>query len=157
MALETATYINNLVAANPTSADPKSQGDDQIRVIKYTLTMSLPNIGGAVTATHTELNYVVGVTSPIQAQLNGKASAASPAFTGTPTAPTAPAGTSTDQLATTAFVTATAFQTALPGQTSNAGKFTKTDGTNAGWDYLISDPWVSYSINTALRAAAFMQ
>lgn len=37
--------------------------------------------------------------------INGKADLASPAFTGTPTAPTAAAGTNTTQIATTAFVT----------------------------------------------------
>ena len=62
-----------------------------------------------------------------------KAPLASPAFTGTPTAPTAPAGASTSQLATTAFVTATAFSAVVPGQTGNAGKFLSTDGSNANW------------------------
>jgi hypothetical protein len=40
----------------------------------------------------------------LDADLDGKAGLASPAFTGTPTAPTAVAGTNTTQLATTAFV-----------------------------------------------------
>ena len=31
---------------------------------------TFPNVSGAVTATHTELNYVDGVTSNIQTQLN---------------------------------------------------------------------------------------
>lgn len=70
MALETATYISGLVAANPLSTDPKSQGDDHLRLIKSVLLNTLPNITGAVTATHTELNYVAGVTSGIQTQLN---------------------------------------------------------------------------------------
>lgn len=54
----------------------------------------------------TELGYLDGVTSAIQTQINGKAPLASPAFTGTPTAPTATAGTNTTQIATTAFVLA---------------------------------------------------
>jgi hypothetical protein len=57
----------------------------------------------------------------------------SPAFTGTPTAPTAAAGTNTTQLATTAYVVGTAFSSALPGQTGNAGKYVTTDGTTASW------------------------
>jgi hypothetical protein len=57
----------------------------------------------------------------------------SPAFTGIPTAPTAPAGTSTTQLATTAFVTATSFVSALPAQAGNSGKIITTDGVNASW------------------------
>lgn len=60
---------------------------------------------------------------------------ASPTLTGVPTAPTAVTGTSTTQIATTAFVTAAAFNSALPGQTGNAGKFVTTDGSNASWAY----------------------
>ena len=40
----------------------------------------------------------------IDDDINSKASLASPAFTGIPTAPTASAGTNTSQIATTAFV-----------------------------------------------------
>ena len=43
--------------------------------------------GGAITATAAELNYVDGVTSNIQTQLNAKAPIASPTFTGTSTVP----------------------------------------------------------------------
>lgn len=64
-----------------------------------------------------------------------KADIASPTFTGTPSAPTAAAGTSTTQIATTEFVATTAFSSVLPGQTSNAGKFVTTDGTNASWEF----------------------
>jgi hypothetical protein len=58
---------------------------------------------------------------------------ASPALTGTPTAPTATAGTNTTQIATTAYVVGTAFSSALPGQAGNAGKYVTTDGTTASW------------------------
>jgi hypothetical protein len=58
----------------------------------------------ASSVTSTELGYVSGVTSAIQTQLNAKAPLASPALTGTPTAPTAAASTNTTQIATTAFV-----------------------------------------------------
>ena len=61
---------------------------------------------------------------------------ASPAFTGTPTAPTAAGGTSTTQIATTAFVVGTAFSTALPGQAGNAGKYVTTDGSLASWSFV---------------------
>lgn len=62
---------------------------------------------------------------------------ASPALTGIPTSPTASTGTSTNQIATCAFVTATAFNAALPAQAGNAGKFVTTDGTNASWAELV--------------------
>lgn len=76
MALESATYISDLVATNPTSSDPKSQGDDHLRLVKSTLQATFPNVAGAVTATHTELNYVDGVTSAIQTQLDARAKVA---------------------------------------------------------------------------------
>lgn len=37
MSLETGTYIGDLVATNPAGTDPKSQGDDHLRLIKKTL------------------------------------------------------------------------------------------------------------------------
>ncbi len=72
MSLETGTYISDLVSTNPTATDPVSQGDDHLRLIKATLLTTFPNIAGAVTPTHTELNFVDGVTSAIQTQLDTK-------------------------------------------------------------------------------------
>lgn len=119
MALESATYINGLDAANPTATDPKSQGDDHLRLIKGAVKATFPNVAGAVSASHTELSYVAGVTSAIQTQLNAKGdvtltgvqtltnkSLTSPTLTGTPVAPTAAGGTNNTQIATTAFVAA---------------------------------------------------
>jgi hypothetical protein len=60
----------------------------------------------------------------------------SPGLTGIPTAPTATPGTSSTQLATTAFVAAAAFSAALPGQAGNSGKFITTNGTTASWAYV---------------------
>lgn len=105
MALESATYISDLVSTNPVGAtDPKSAGDDHIRLLKSTVKATFPNVSGAVTPTHTELNYVDGVTSAIQTQLNTKAAIADQTFTGIPRADTAAFGTNTTQLATTGHV-----------------------------------------------------
>ena len=71
-----------------------------------TATAAELNALDGITATVTELNYTDGVTSAIQTQLNAKAALASPALTGTPTAPTAAAATDTTQVATTAMVQA---------------------------------------------------
>ena len=62
------------------------------------------NVLDGITATTTELNYLSGAASNVQAQLNDKAPLASPALTGTPTAPTASAGTNSNAIATTAYV-----------------------------------------------------
>lgn len=72
MALETGTYISDLVSTNPVGTDTLDKADDHLRLIKSTVKATFPNITGAVTATHTELNYVDGVTSNIQAQLDAK-------------------------------------------------------------------------------------
>ena len=106
MALESTTYIDGLVATNPAGTDARSQGDDHIRMVKSSVKATFPNITGAITPTHTELNYVDGVTSALQTQMDTKSPLASPTFTGTPAAPTASAGTNTTQVATTAFVEA---------------------------------------------------
>ena len=82
MGLETATYISGLAASNPLSTDPKNQGDDHLRLIKSTILATFPNITGAVSASHTELGYVAGVTSAIQTQISGKASTTTPTITG---------------------------------------------------------------------------
>ena len=100
MALETGTYIDSLVATNPVATDGLAQADDHMRLIKATIKATFPSITGAVTATHTEINhldgylgdvvdfnylvdlhatgvtateydYLDGVTSNIQTQING--------------------------------------------------------------------------------------
>jgi hypothetical protein len=113
MALETGTYISDLVVTNPAAADGLVDADNHFRLIKSTIKATFPNVTGAVSPTHTQLNYVAGVTSAIQTQLDAlttalalKAPLASPTFTGTPAAPTAAPGTNTTQVASTAFVTA---------------------------------------------------
>ena len=70
-----------------------------------TVTVDTTVIQAKVTnVTDTEIGYLDGVTSAIQTQIDLKAPLASPTFTGTPAAPTATVGTSTTQVATTAFV-----------------------------------------------------
>ena len=69
MALESTTYIDGLVITNPTGTDPRSQGDDHLRLVKSTLRSTFPNVAGAMTATHTELNLIDGYTGTT-AELN---------------------------------------------------------------------------------------
>jgi len=58
MALETGTYVSDLVDANPADTDPRSQGAGHLRLIKSLIKATFPNITGAVTATHTDLNWL---------------------------------------------------------------------------------------------------
>ena len=63
MALESGTYISSLNASNPASTDGLAQADDHIRLLKATIKATLPNVTGAITSTHTELNVLDGVTA----------------------------------------------------------------------------------------------
>lgn len=112
MALESASFIDGLNASNPTSTDGLGQADDHIRLIKNTIKSTFPEITGAVTASHLEINqldgytgntddfnilsgasaagltaaellYLKEVTSDVQAQLDAKSSSVNPTFTGT--------------------------------------------------------------------------
>ena len=56
MALETGSYISDLNSSNPQSSDSVSQADDHIRLIKATVKATFPNVTGAVTKTHSQIN-----------------------------------------------------------------------------------------------------
>jgi len=43
MGLETSTYVSDLVATNPLGSDPKSQGDNHLRLLKSVLQTTFPN------------------------------------------------------------------------------------------------------------------
>ena len=131
MTVESASFINGLNASYPAANDAKSEGDDHIRLLKTTIKATFPNVTGAVSPTHTELNYVDGVTSAIQDQLDLKAPLANPTFTGTPAAPTAALGTNTTQVATTAYVVQGFAPLASPALTGNPTAPTQTAADNS--------------------------
>lgn len=72
MGLETGTYINDLVVTNPASTDKRRFGDDHFRLVKSVLKNSFPTIDGPLTPSVTEFNYVTGVTSALQTQIDNK-------------------------------------------------------------------------------------
>ena len=82
MALESGTYINSLNASNPASTDGLGQADDHLRLIKSTLLATLPNVTGVVTADHTELSTLDGYTGTT-ADLNILSGAAAAGVTAT--------------------------------------------------------------------------
>ena len=160
MALEDLTgsgkYIDDLVSANPAVGDDVSEGDDHIRGIKNVLKLTFPSIDGAITATDTELNYVDGVTSAIQTQIDNKTTNAT--HSGEVTGATAL--TIADNVVDEAnlkvsntpsngyFLSAQSGNTggmtwaevdALPSQSSNGGKFLTTNGSAASWAVLDTD------------------
>lgn len=79
-------------------------------LILRTINGGIGNTAKGAPLTHTELdqNFI-----NIDVALDTKADIASPALTGAPTAPTAPTGTSTNRIATTAFVNSAAIMYAI--------------------------------------------
>lgn len=75
MALETANYINDLTITNPTASDPKSQGDDHIRMLKTVLKECFAGFTGAVIITATETGtaaaHVLNPTTALLAYTTG--------------------------------------------------------------------------------------
>ena len=160
MALEDLTgsgkYIDDLVSTNPTATDNVAQGDDHIRGIKNVLKLTFPSIDGAINATDTELNYVDGVTSAIQTQLDNKTTNANHSGEVTGSAGLTIADNVVDEAnlkvsnspSNGHFLSAQSGATggmtwaevdALPSQSGNSGKFLTTDATNASWAVLDTD------------------
>ena len=82
MTIETALYPNQLNATLPPQSDIVREGAGHLRLLKTVVKTTFPNLGGAWNATQTEANYIVGVTSPIQAQINSKGAIAGQTWTG---------------------------------------------------------------------------
>ncbi len=60
MAVETATYISQLDITKPAATDPKSEGDDHLRLLKSTSKATFPNFTAApLLATQAQLDKLV--------------------------------------------------------------------------------------------------
>lgn len=86
MTIESATYVASLDPTYPLAGDPIGEGDDHLRLIKTTVTNSFPNVAGAVTKTHTELNETLSSNG---GDLNGSINFTDIAYTVTWDMPTA--------------------------------------------------------------------
>ena len=89
---------------------------------------AITNLG--ITATATELNYVDGVTSAIQTQIDAKSPIASPTFTGTLTAPTINASTAL-QIGGSAITSTVAELNILDGVTATTAELNYVDGVTS--------------------------
>ena len=153
MALEDLTgtkYLDDLNSSNPAAGDNVSEGDDHIRGIKNVLKLTFPNIDAAVNATPTELNYVDGVTSAIQTQLDAKVSNATHTgdVTGSGALTIAACAVDIAMMSATGTASSSTFLRgdnawtavdALPSQSGHAGKYLTTDASTASWATLDTD------------------
>ena len=126
MALETGTYISDLVATNPSASDPKSQGDDHLKLIKFALKSSFPNVTGPVTATQAQLNLLIGKSDVATA-----ADIAAASFSSALPGQTGNAGKFVTTNGTTPSWVAAAFQTAAASSDIKTGSDTTKAVTSA--------------------------
>jgi len=114
-----------------------------------TATAAEVNVLDGITATTTELNYLSGAASNVQAQLNDKAPLASPALTGTPTAPTKTAGTNSNAIATTAYVdgAVSSLVDSAPALLDTLNELAQAIGDDANFATTVTN-LVSYKQNT---------
>lgn len=142
MAIETATTINQLVAANPPNSDQVAEAAAHLRLLKAVIQATFPNITGPVTVTQEELNYSMGLTSKIVDQLYAeivarqnadalKADKTGATFTGPVILPAQ--GANPAEAARKDYADGLVFSSSLPGQAGNAGKLVTTDGSAASW------------------------
>jgi hypothetical protein len=80
MPVESATTIATLDNTYPLGGDQTNQGDNHLRLIKNVLKLQFPGALGAgfaipITATEAQLNFVTGVTSNIQSQIDANTAA----------------------------------------------------------------------------------
>lgn len=141
MGLETATYINGLVDTNPSASDNANQGDNHLRLIKSTLKATFPNITGAVTVTHSDLNTVTGKLNLTGGTLTGALNGTSASFSGSVTATGGLVGNAS---------TATALQTS---RTINGVAFNGTANISFGTDAVSEGATNLYFTNARARNA----
>ena len=72
MPVESATFISQLVPANPTATDPVTQGQQHLTLLKSVLQSTFPNLNGAVTSSPAVLNAftLTGTTLSTASTLN---------------------------------------------------------------------------------------
>jgi hypothetical protein len=102
----------------------------------FTGIVTLPNSTSIGDISETELSYLNGVTSNIQTQIDGKLTSSVASTTYAPLNSPTFSGTVDLSSATVLGLVG------LPSQTGNAGKYLKTDGSSALWEFLNN---ISYS------------
>lgn len=130
--LDSPLFTGNPRAPTPTIGD----NDTSIATTAFvsSAVSGFGNVIGPASSTNNNISTFNGATGKVLkdsgVQIGALAALASPALTGTPTAPTAAPGTNTTQLATTAFVATSFAPLASPALTGTPTVPTAAPGTN---------------------------
>jgi hypothetical protein len=146
------------ITTKPTSTIDFSEAGSSFATVQVgALTAASATIGDV---SNTELQYVNGVTSAIQTQLDAKlasatasstyAPLANPTLTGVPAAPTAAFDTNTTQIATTAYVVGQGYLKSVP----TAAQLTRPNLTTATETVTVSATAATGTVNVDLSTSA---
>ena len=136
MALESATYISQLVDTNPAGSDVISQGDDHLRLIKKVVQDSLPDVDQVATtiitkatAPTTQIKGTIWYdTSANTLKINTASTSSTPVWVeinaGAPWASSPPAATSSFRV----------HRNGSAQSTTGSGTVDQIEWTNADWD-----------------------
>jgi hypothetical protein len=70
VALETASYVADLVSTNPDGGDQRSTADDHLRLVKAVLKRTWPKVDAAVSLSAVQYMYLNDLSASVQLQLN---------------------------------------------------------------------------------------
>ena len=137
MTVETATYISQLDPTKPGINDPKSEGDDHLRLTKSVLQNQFPSLGAAaVTVTAAELNSVPGKAAKAGDTYSGTHDmTVATVRVATQAATDASTKAASTEMVQNAILASSGITANLPGQGGNAGKVLKTNGVSPAWGF----------------------
>lgn len=155
MTVETATYISQLDPTKPGINDPKSEGDDHLRLTKSVLQNQFPSLGAAaVTVTAAELNSVPGKAAKAGDTYSGTHDMTGATVrVATQAAMDASTKAASTEMVQNAILASSGITATLPGQGGNAGKVLKTNGVSPAWGFSGASLTAGRASNVQLTAA----
>ena len=167
MTVETANYISQLDPTYPAAGDPKSEGDNHLRLLKTVLKTQFSNFGinaisrlrqRSITSSASPLGCKPSSTrwTRAKASKSGATYTGSHDFTGaTPTVPTQATGDA-DQGSKHCVCFCNGFQCRPARADGNGGKFVTTDGTNASWSNIYGTPTIISTNTNAVNGGFYI-
>ena len=162
IALETASYVANLISTNPDGGDARSTADDHLRLIKAALTRTFPKLDAAVSLSAAQIAYLNDVSASVQSQLNtlrdGSATANAALYANSASFATRASHAASASFATVAATANSASYAAFAGQAASASfaALARTANSASFATFAGSATSASFATNSAhARSASF--